>query len=77
VIAVPDARTGEAVKAYIVPRPGATLRAEDVEAHCALRLARFKRPTAVAVVDALPHSATGKVAKGLLRESEGRPEPSR
>jgi long-chain acyl-CoA synthetase len=77
VIAVPDARTGEAVKAYVVPRPGATLRGEDVQAHCALRLARFKRPTAVAVVDALPHSATGKVAKGLLREIEGRPEPSR
>jgi long-chain acyl-CoA synthetase len=77
VIAVPDSRTGEAVKAYVVPRPGTSLRAEDVDAHCATRLARFKRPTVVVVVDELPHSATGKVAKGLLRESEGRPEPAR
>ena len=46
-------------------------------AHAATRLARFKRPTIVEMVDELPHSATGKVAKGRLREGErdqrGRP----
>lgn len=68
VIAVPDPYTGEAVKAFVVPRPGATLDAQDLVAHTASRLARFKRPTQVEVVDALPHSATGKVAKGRLRE---------
>jgi long-chain acyl-CoA synthetase len=77
VIAVPDPRTGEAVKAFVVPRPGARLRPEDVTAHCATRLARFKRPTVVVVVAELPHSATGKVAKGRLREDDGRPEPVR
>jgi long-chain acyl-CoA synthetase len=77
VIAVPDPRTGEAVKAFVVPRPGARLRPEDVTAHCATRLARFKRPTVVVVVAELPHSATGKVAKGRLREDDGRPEPGR
>jgi long-chain acyl-CoA synthetase len=70
VIAVPHPYTGEAVKAYVVPRDGAALRPEDVTAHAATRLARFKRPTIVAVVDALPHSATGKVAKGRLRAEE-------
>ena len=44
---------------------------EDVTAHAATRLARFKRPTIVVLVTALPHSATGKVAKGRLREGEG------
>jgi long-chain acyl-CoA synthetase len=67
VIAVPHPRTGEAVKAYVVARPGAVVTAADVTAHCARRLARFKRPTFVAVVAELPYSATGKVAKGRLR----------
>jgi long-chain acyl-CoA synthetase len=71
VIAVPHPYTGEAVKAFVVARDGATLRPEDVTAHAATRLARFKQPTVVAVVSALPHSATGKVAKGQLREGEG------
>jgi acyl-CoA synthetase (AMP-forming)/AMP-acid ligase II len=35
--------------------------------HCATRLARFKRPTIVVLVEALPRSTTGKVAKGRLR----------
>ena len=46
--------------------------AEDVIAHCAQSLARFKCPTAVEFVAELPHSAIGKVRKTLLR-SEGAP----
>lgn len=71
VVAVPHPATGEAVKAFVVPREGATLRPEDVAAHAATRLARFKRPTIVVVVDALPHSTTGKIAKGRLRQDAG------
>lgn len=40
---------------------------ELVREHCAVRLARFKQPTEVRVVDELPHTVTGKVAKGQLR----------
>ena len=69
VVGVPDPQTGEAVHAFVVPAPGATLTADDVMAHAATRLARFKRPSSVAVVDELPHSVTGKVAKGRLREA--------
>jgi Acyl-CoA synthetases (AMP-forming)/AMP-acid ligases II len=69
VIAVPDPHTGEAVKAYVVARAGHPLQEQDVTDHCATRLARFKRPTIVDLVDALPHSTTGKVAKGRLREA--------
>jgi long-chain acyl-CoA synthetase len=67
VIAVPHPYTGEAVQAYVVAREGSGLTAEDVTAHAASRLARFKRPTIVTLVPVLPHSATGKVAKGRLR----------
>ncbi len=68
VIGVLHPQTGEAVKAYIVARPGADLNEASVTAFAATRLARFKCPTVVALVDRLPHTATGKVAKGQLRE---------
>ena len=71
VMGVPDDATGEAVTATVVARPGAALSADDVLSHCATRLARFKMPTVVRIVAALPHSATGKVAKGRLREVYG------
>ena len=70
VISIPDEITGEAVKAFVVARPGSALRPEQVMAHAETRLARFKRPSSVVLVDTLPRSATGKVAKGRLREHE-------
>lgn len=71
VVGVPDDATGEAVLALVVPRSGTQVSPDVVTAHCALRLARFKCPTAVRIVDELPHSATGKIAKGRLREVYG------
>ena len=71
VLGIPHPYTGEAVKAIVVVRPGAQLSVEDVVAHCQVSLARFKCPTAVEFADELPHSATGKVSKGRLRESAG------
>ena len=71
VVGVPDDATGEAVTALVVPRRGATITPEQVAEHCAGRLARFKCPTVIRVVEALPHSATGKVAKGRLRDVYG------
>ena len=68
VVGVADPQTGEAVHAFVVLAPGATLTADDVLAHAATRLARCKRPSTVEVVAELPHSVTGKVAKGRLRE---------
>ncbi len=69
VLGIPHPYTGESVKALVVLRDGARLSAEDVVAHCAASLARFKCPTAVEFVAELPHSATGKVSKGRLREA--------
>jgi len=71
VIGIAHPYTGESVKALVVLADGAALTADDVIAHCARRLARFKCPTAVQFVDELPHSATGKVSKGRLRELQG------
>ncbi|BBG04851.1 MULTISPECIES: class I adenylate-forming enzyme family protein [Pseudonocardia] len=66
VVGVPDDRTGEAVKAVVVAVPGAGLTVEQVDEHCAARLARFKRPTVVAFADELPRTPTGKIARRTL-----------
>lgn len=70
VVGLPDEETGEAVVAFVVPDKGVTddtVLVEAVEAHARTRLARFKQPSRVVVVTGLPHSPTGKVAKGRLR----------
>ncbi len=64
VLGHPDPRTGERVVAFVT---GAGLTVEAVEAHCAGRLAKFKRPSTITLVDELPRGATGKVQKGQLR----------
>ncbi len=68
VLGIPHPYTGEAVKALVVRTPGSRLTADDVIAHAARSLARFKCPTAVEFVAELPYGATGKVRKGRLRE---------
>ena len=69
VIGAPHPYTGETVRAFVVPVAGAELTAEDVIAWCEKALARFKCPTAVDFAAKLPHSATGKISKGLLRKA--------
>ena len=58
--------TGETVRAYVVLRPGMMLEEEAVIAFCAENLARYKCPTKVFFVDALPHGGTGKVLRRIL-----------
>lgn len=74
VIGIEDELTGEAVVAYVTPAPGADLEglADRVLARCESRLARFKHPSVVHVVDELPYTVTGKVQKGRLRATERR-----
>lgn len=66
VVGVPDDRTGEAVKAVLVRAAGSSLSEDEVRAHCAVRLARFKTPSVIAFVDELPRTPTGKVARRQL-----------
>ena len=67
VVGVPDERWGEVGKAFVVARDGAMVTADDVLEHCRGRLAGYKRPRSVEVVDDLPRNATGKVLKHVLR----------
>ena len=60
--------SGEAVKAFIVVQPGAQVDADQVLEWCRQRLARYKCPTIVEVVDTLPHAVTGKLARGRLKD---------
>ncbi|WP_245718612.1 AMP-binding protein [Micromonospora rhizosphaerae] len=67
VLGVPHPRTGETVQAYVVRSAGSAVTGEELLAHCARNLARFKCPTAVEFVDTLPYSVIGKVRKTQLR----------
>src|SRR5690606_28849391 len=64
---VPDARWGETGKAVVGPAPGATLTEDEVIGYAGERLAGFKRPRSVDVVDALPRNPSGKILKKDLR----------
>jgi acyl-CoA synthetase (AMP-forming)/AMP-acid ligase II len=73
VVGLPDDRWGEAVTAVVVPRPGldaGQLAAlpDEVATHAAERLAGYKKPKRVVVVDELPVNAGGKVDKRALRD---------
>jgi fatty-acyl-CoA synthase len=68
VVGRPDARWGEIVVAVVAPQPGVTLERERVLALFGGRLARFKHPKDVLVVDALPRTALGKVRKEDVRQ---------
>ena len=80
VVGVPDAQWGELVCAVVVVRPGgAAPDVASVRAFCADRLAAFKHPRRVAVVDTLPRTAaTGQIQRTLIVErllaEPGRPE---
>jgi benzoate-CoA ligase family protein len=54
--------------AFVVARSGAVIDAATIDAHCRQRMAAFKRPRRVIVVDALPKTATGKIQRYALRE---------
>jgi malonyl-CoA/methylmalonyl-CoA synthetase len=68
VIGVPHRDFGEAVTAVVVARPGASLDESRIVADLKARIAAFKVPKRVHVLDELPRNAMGKVQKNLLRE---------
>ena len=74
VIGVPDERWGEAVKACVVAKPGHAVDPDNVIAWARERIAAFKAPKSVDVIEALPRNPSGKILRRALREPywEGR-----
>ena len=68
VVGIPDRDFGECVAAVVVARPGDTIDAAGIVADLKSRIAGFKVPKKVLVVDELPRNQMGKVQKNLLRE---------
>ncbi|WP_232016884.1 AMP-binding protein [Gordonia insulae] len=77
VVAAPDPRYGEVVGAVVVLEPGAGLTLDELRAHFdSSGMARQKNPERLAVVDALPRTALGKVRKSDLRAEHFAHDPS-
>ena len=68
VVGVPHAYHGEAVKACVVLKPGASATPDELRAHCAQSLAKFKTPCEIQIRATLPKSTVGKVLYRSLRD---------
>jgi fatty-acyl-CoA synthase len=68
VVGVPDALSGEAVWAFVLPKPGLSLSPQEVLDHCRGQVVPYKVPSVVRIVSELPMTATAKLQKFRLRE---------
>lgn len=68
VIGVPHDEYGEEIKAFVVPKEGRTIDPQQLIAWTKERIAAYKYPRFVEIVDTLPMSATGKILKKVLRK---------
>ncbi|XEG74113.1 long-chain-fatty-acid--CoA ligase FadD1 [Pseudomonas sp. abacavir_1] len=69
-IGVPDERSGEVIKVFVVPRPGVTLTKEQVVKHMHDNLTGYKRPKYVEFRESLPTTNVGKILRRELRDQE-------
>ena len=69
VVGVPDERLGEEVAALVVPRPGSSVAVDDLRAWCRERVAAYKYPRRIVLVDDLPKGPTGKILKRAIDRS--------
>src|SRR4029078_7908189 len=70
VIGVPDEKRGETVKAFVSLKPGATATPDELRECCKARMAAYKYPRQVEVIDELPKTVTGKILRRELRDKE-------
>jgi fatty-acyl-CoA synthase len=68
IVGVPDQRLGEELAAFVIVVPGTEVTVEEIRDFCRERLARFKVPRYVLVVDRFPMTVTGKIQKFVLRQ---------
>ena len=73
-VGVPDDEAGEAVTLFVTVAPGEQVGVDDVAAFMRANLPKFMVPRSVVVLDSLPLTVNGKVAKGSLRELASTPE---
>jgi len=71
VIGVPDVVLGQSIKAFVVPRDGAPIHAEELLTHCSEKLPRYMVPKFVEILSELPKTSSGKVDYPALRRREG------
>lgn len=71
VVGVPDALKGEVPVAYVVPRPGATVDAEALEAFCHARMPAYQVPVRFTAVESLPRNEAGKLLRAELARRVG------
>ncbi|KVR92763.1 AMP-binding protein [Burkholderia vietnamiensis] len=69
-IGVPDERTGEAPKLFVVLAPDATVGEAEIVAHCRANLAGYKVPKQIRVVERLPKSTVGKILRRELSHAQ-------
>ena len=69
-IGVPDEKSGESIKLFVVTRPGATLTKEQVMEHMRANVTAYKVPRSVEFRDALPTTNVGKILRRELRDEE-------
>jgi long-chain acyl-CoA synthetase len=69
-VGIPDAYRGETVKAFVVPREGATISPEEIIAFCREKMAPYKVPREIEFRPALPQSPAGKILRRVLRDEE-------
>jgi fatty-acyl-CoA synthase len=69
VAGLPDAKYGEVVAAWVVPKSGATVTPDELKRYCHGQIAHFKIPQYVMIVQALPRTVTGKIRKHVLKEA--------
>lgn len=70
VIGMPDARWGEAIKAFVALKPGEMASEDDIIAHCRAMIASYKKPKKVVFIDALPRLPNKKIDKKQLRAAD-------
>ncbi|PWW24045.1 long-chain acyl-CoA synthetase [Geodermatophilus normandii] len=67
VVGVPDEKRGETVKAFVSLKPGASVTPEELISHCKERMAAYKYPRSIDLLDELPKTVTGKILRRELR----------
>ncbi|MBY0530914.1 MAG: long-chain fatty acid--CoA ligase [Xanthobacteraceae bacterium] len=67
VLGIPDAKWGETGHAFVSARPGKSIQAEEIRTYARERLATYKVPSRITLIDEFPRTAAGKVQKQLLR----------